>query len=526
MNISTFINNRNIRNSLLIVLLIFLFTLTADFGISYDEFWYRDVGFAVLNFLGESFFPEKIAEIKVSRNIDYFTLQKIIETAPIGFKLQHTIYGAIEYLFLDKSEKISVFLLRHYLNFTMSCLMFCTFYKILRLKFDKILSAIGLLMVILSPKIFSHYYFNPNDIWAFFSASLVVYFSLYFLKKNKVKYFYFLSFALAFSINTRLIFIYLYPVFLFFFFLKNKNFINISIYKKILFQFLLFAFFLYIITPELWISIFSIFNTFINQISFSADSFLHFNGEYIRSSQLPNYYTFVWILISTPTIYLIAFISGLVRYLINFKNNTLDLNFIFLFILIPIFAILVMKPNLFNGWRHFYFLNLGIIYFSVYGIEYFLRKIKKEKIKFFFIFGIFLYLLNISNWMIQNHPYQHVFFNYLSKAKYQKFDLDYWGLSNFEALNYIIDNLNLNQKIVKVKAIGESRIIYAYQILSKESQKKIKILKRNNILNADFYITNLHDGKNKDYYLSEGFIILKEIKVDNFAINLIMKKPN
>ena len=76
MNIITFINNRNIRNSLLIILLIFLFTLTDDFGISYDEFWYRDAGFAVLNFLGESFFPEKIVEIKMSRNLDYFTFTK------------------------------------------------------------------------------------------------------------------------------------------------------------------------------------------------------------------------------------------------------------------------------------------------------------------------------------------------------------------------------------------------------------------------------------------------------------------
>ena len=128
--------------------------------------------------------------------------------------------------------------------------------------------------------------------------------------------------------------------------------------------------------------------------------------------------------------------------------------------------------------------------------------------------------------MIQNHPYQHVFFNYFSKAKHQKFDLDYWGLSNFEALNYIMNNSNLNQKVIKVKAIGESRLIYAYQILSEESQKKIKILKRDNILNADFYITNLHDGKSKEYYLSQGFKIVKEIKVDNFPINLIMKQNN
>ena len=182
-----------------------------------------------------------------SRNLEYFTLQKIVETAPIGFKIQHTIYATIEYLFFDNSEKMTVFFARHYLNFLMSCLMFITFYKILRLRFDKIYSSIGLIMIILSPKIFSHYYYNPNDIWAIFSASLVIYFSLYFLKKNKTKYFYFLSFVFAFSINTRLIFVYFYLIFLFFLFCKTKKLFDIHLSKKIFFQFFLFLLFLFLI---------------------------------------------------------------------------------------------------------------------------------------------------------------------------------------------------------------------------------------------------------------------------------------
>ncbi|MDA9085025.1 glycosyltransferase family 39 protein, partial [Candidatus Pelagibacter sp.] len=386
--------------------------MTKDFGISYDEFWYRDAGFAVLNFLGESIFPEKLAELKESRNLEYFTLQKIVETAPIGFKIQHTIYATIEYLFFDNSEKMTVFFARHYLNFLMSCLMFITFYKILRLRFDKIYSSIGLIMIILSPKIFSHYYYNPNDIWAIFSASLVIYFSLYFLKKNKTKYFYFLSFVFAFSINTRLIFVYFYPIFLFFLFCKTKKLFDIHLLKKIFFQFFLFLLFLFLITPELWINIFGIFYTFLNQLSFPADSLLFFNGEHIRSSELPNYYTFFWILISTPLLYLFMFALGFYCYFLNIKKTSLDTHFMFLFLLIPTLAVLIMKPNLFNDWRHFYFLNLGIIYFATLGIEFFFNFIKNKKVLYFFTFVIFLYFFNISAWMIKNHPYQHVFFNH------------------------------------------------------------------------------------------------------------------
>ena len=180
------INDRNFRNVGLIFLLIYLLYLTKDYGISYDEFWYRDIGFAVLNFLGENLFPEKLLEIKKSRNLNYLPLQGVLDVAPIGFKIQHTIYSTIEYLFFSESEKKDVFLMRHYLNFLMSSFMFIIFYKILRLRFNKILSSVGLIMLILSPKIFSDYYYSPNDIWAFFSATLITYCSLYFFKKKKI----------------------------------------------------------------------------------------------------------------------------------------------------------------------------------------------------------------------------------------------------------------------------------------------------------------------------------------------------
>tara|TARA_B100000745_G_scaffold42275_1_gene25766 strand:+ start:42 stop:428 length:387 start_codon:yes stop_codon:yes gene_type:complete len=128
--------------------------------------------------------------------------------------------------------------------------------------------------------------------------------------------------------------------------------------------------------------------------------------------------------------------------------------------------------------------------------------------------------------MIVNHPYQHVYFNNFAKKYNNKFELDYWGLSNSEALNYIINNSQQTNKIIKIKALGRSRIIYAYKALDSNSQKKIEILSRDGLLNADYYITNFHDGRNKKHYSSSGFEILKEIKVDNFPINIIMKYNN
>lgn len=523
-----FLNYRRSRNLLFCLILIFLFSLTNDYGISYDEFWYRDIGFSVLNYLGEVFVPDKILTIKESRNLNFMSLKEILDVAPIGFKIQHTIYSAIEYLAFSKSSKGDVFLFRHYLNFFMSSTLFIIFYKILRLRFNKFLSTLGLIMIVLSPRIFSDFYYNPNDIWAFFSSSLVTYCSLYYLKKEKLKYFYFLSLVFALAINTRLIFIYLYFLFIFMIFIKNKISINKILLKKLFIQFFLFLFFLYIITPQLWINFFGLYDTFINQLSFPQDSMVYFWGKYQRSSELPFYYIFTWMFLSIPILYIFLFFIGFFICIFEIKNKILsphnyDLIFILLYLLLPLLAIIIMKPNLFNGWRHFYFLNLSIIYFAVLAIQNIINLSVGGKIKNIFLILLFVNFTNIILWMAVNHPYQHVYFNYIGKKYSTNFDLDYWGLSNLNALKYIANLENNESSKINVKAIGDSRIIYAYKILGSNFKEKITIMKRDDQTDADYYITNFHNGNKKDYYIKKGFKIVHEFKVDNFSINTIMK---
>ena len=40
-----------------------------------------------------------------------------------------------------------------------------------------------------------------------------------------------------------------------------------------------------------------------------------------------------------------------------------------------------------------------------------------------------------------SHPYQNIYFNSLVKNKANKyFEIDYWGLANHEAIEFIIDD--------------------------------------------------------------------------------------
>ena len=177
----------------LVILSIFFFTglsITKDYGISYDELEYRQQGFVVLNEIGNKFFPDKIEEIKREKNLEYPSPSEYMGDRKNNFKIHHTLFAAIEFVFFKKSEKKNVYLMRHYVNFTMSVLMVIFFYNLIKLNFSRELALIGSTILILNPKIFPDYIYNPNDIWFSFFLVLSSYCSLKFFKKKKINIFF------------------------------------------------------------------------------------------------------------------------------------------------------------------------------------------------------------------------------------------------------------------------------------------------------------------------------------------------
>ena len=62
------------------------------------------------------------------------------------------------------------------------------------------------------------------------------------------------------------------------------------------------------------------------------------------------------------------------------------------------------------------------------------------------IISIFTFLIIFKNfyWMYSNHPFQNVYFNILAGKKFnERFEMDYWGISNKNALEYIAKITNI-----------------------------------------------------------------------------------
>ena len=126
--------------------------------------------------------------------------------------------------------------------------------------------------------------------------------------------------------------------------------------------------------------------------------------------------------------------------------------------------------------------------------------------------------------MFVNHPHQNVYFNLFTMNKFNKnFEMDYWGISNKNALEYIAKD---SKNEANVYNLNTSDLPLSKKFLNKKDRDLINITQ--NINEADYIINSFRDWngltKPQNYLIPKNFEILYEIKVDGVTINSIYKK--
>jgi hypothetical protein len=454
-----------------------------------------------------------------------------------NYKIHNTIFAAMEYFFFRDSEKNKVYLFRHYLNYIFNSLAFVFLYKIIRIDYTRSYGFLGVCLFLTSPKILPDFVYSPNDIWLLTTLLISYYYSCIFLKKQRSKHLFLFICFLCLSINIRYIGFYLLPIFLLFYFQSKKNYI------KFFCDFFLISILVYfgllIITPQLWVNPLGLFELFINQLFFDLiDPKIMFLGQLTNSSELPWFYLLLWVLISTPLVIIFFFIMGLLIFILKVphyikKQNKkfLSLSYSLSMFFVPLAAFMFFKPSIFNGWRHFYFIYPYLILISIYAIFQInnlnLILFKKKKILSNLII-ILLIVHSVNNlfYIFKSNPYQHVYLNNLSKKFVYKFELDYWGLSNYEALKKILfENKDNNDKIF-ILGLNSNRPDLSSQFLTEGEKKKLIFvnpdLQKN--YNIDYFITSYLEGLNDKELIKNNYYIWKEIYSNNIKINTIFKK--
>tara|TARA_Y100000768_G_C23732084_1_gene565289 strand:+ start:41 stop:664 length:624 start_codon:yes stop_codon:yes gene_type:complete len=195
--------------------------------------------------------------------------------------------------------------------------------------------------------------------------------------------------------------------------------------------------------------------------------------------------------------------------------------YFFFVILGHVFVIIFFQPNLYNGWRHFYYLYPSIVILAIYGLNSLI--IKNNKLRPFIFFISLIKILYLLNWNFDNHPNQQVFFNsFADKDFNRKFDMDYWALSNKEQLNKILE-IDKRKKI-EIYNLSENKLFYSLFSLKEDERKRFNIV--NSIDKADYVITNYYifdEKQKKELSLLNKFLSYNDITVDDVIISSLYK---
>ncbi len=457
------------NRSALIVLALFLIAgllVLDDYGVTIDEGAQRKLGFQTADFI-------------LGRG----------DTLPQG---PTKVYGVVFELPLVVVEKVlgledprAVHLSRHLLTHLLFLVggFFCSLLAY-RLFNSRLASLFALLLFLLHPRLYAHSFFNTKDI-PFLSVFMISLFLIHrAFRKDTLWAFALCGVSVGILTNLRVMGVMLFAAVLAMRVLDLFNACGWEGRRRVLTTGGLFALTsalsLYVTTPGSWT----------NPISHLAEAMAlttsHpvvliqlFQSTMVASTEPPPHYLSTWFAIPTPPVTLALGAIGASFVLYRsvtrrgdvFRNTALRFGFLLVacFVL-PVLAVAVLHANIYDGWRHMYFIYAPFSLMAVLGLHTLASggvpasRIVRRMLAPYPLRGRLF--AGMTNWrkllrpgiygltgvgvaytllqMVLIHFYQQVYFNFLvdrTTPEYLRtqYEMEYWGASLREGFEYLVE---------------------------------------------------------------------------------------
>ena len=532
-----------------LIIVIAVLSTFRDLGVHIEEKFHRMNGLYWLNYIAQIFNFEKISlitEIKMKEISDY-TLSSVQRYNKYGVIFDVPL-ALIEIIFnVEKIE--NVYHIKHFFSFIIFLISSFFFYKILITRFNNFfLCLAGTILFITSPRIFGDSFLYKDVLFlSFFNIAL--YFLLKLSDNLSLKDIFYFSIFSAIAFNLRIFGVFLPITFFLIIIIKSFSDKNIYYYSKFYSFYLLSLICLIIVfSPYLWSSPLTNFlDIFLSLRKDLIDPNIKilFNNEFINNRNVPETYLLTWIFISTPIITLILFLLGYVFYFkrfikrfINIEKKQIYMDFwrgrneqkdfiIFLILTSFYLSLLVFNSPFYNGWRLVYFLNIFIIYFSIYQVNNFIILYKKNNLKKkIILFFITASVVHNIICLVSYHPYQSYYFSeIISDLKKNSFEGDYHGISGKDFfLKLISDNKG---KKMSVAIASHTPLHRSLESINFDLRKNFEVVGQE-YKNADFIyknnISEVNSNLNKKYNIPNNFVKIYELDVNGIKIYEIFQK--
>lgn len=378
-------------------------------------------------------------------------------------------------------------LIQHLVTFLFFYVAVWFFYRLVSERFRSWkMGLLGAAILVLSPRIFADSFYNPKDL-PLMSMTIICFHTLArYLDRPSFSRAAIHGLACALLIDIRITGI-LAPaltVLLAFVDVVRRRLTRAEHFRVIsrLTAFMLFAgFFTVVFWPALWADpVGNFVRAFQIMGRFSAwgDTVLYI-GRMVRANELPWHYAPVWIAVTTPLSYSLLFLAGVFALPRNLAlsssardradddgrpprspyaarahavlngiwDNRVDF-FCLLWFVLPVVGVIELGSVLYDGWRQLFFIYPAFLLLALVGFRFLWDMCAKGgrvtarigRALLTILLG--LDMLATVLFMIRSHPHENVYFNVLAGRNMtvvrKRFDMDYWGLSYRQLLEYIM----------------------------------------------------------------------------------------
>lgn len=412
----------------IILLTIFLFSGLAmvwDYGISWDEEFQRDYGFHVFNYVHHG--DGQLLEYRSRYH---------------GPAFQYVLYVAEH--FVAPSDPGDVYRLRHVVTFLFSVVGAGFFYLLLLEIFKrKSWAMLGMVLLVLSPRIFAHSFYNSKDASFMYMFIIVTYTMVLMLRSLNWRTVTMHALACAWLVDMRVLGLFvpmftgalLLPRFL----LSFKA--SIMKLPQLLWFSVLFLLGIVAFWPTLWHApVDEFLNATVKMASYPWGDPVRFMGEFHEPRHLPWYYLPWWIIISTPLFHLGLILFGVFAWLFASKDISWEHRVAVLFwAVLPLWIITNQGATVYDGWRHLYFIWPSFVIVAVAGARWLMQRLEVH-LPSALIWSVLILGCGYQvQWIVRNHPFQAVHLNALAgEDADMNYEMDYWGGSYRQALEWLL----------------------------------------------------------------------------------------
>ena len=170
-----------------------------------------------------------------------------------------------------------------------------------------------------------------------------------------------------------------------------------------------------------------------------------FEGQVVSSDQLPRYYLLKYLLMTTPPTVMLLAVTGLIGGSVQAarrpnRPRSLVLAILAAWLLMPLALFAILRPNAYDGMRHFLFIVPAIAIWAAIGAAWLWQLLPGAMTRTALLVCLAGALVIQAATIVRLHPYQMTYFNALAGGlggAAGEYETDYWLTSYKEAIEWI-----------------------------------------------------------------------------------------